>query len=101
MTPRSSGNSKKSKSNRLTINDEAIYSAACHAQSNEVQTYIEVGKLNGQPVQVLRDTGYIGMIVDRALIPDLMVMRGCSGSLQMVDHTLIDVPLANVYLDSP
>ena len=42
-----------------------------------------------------------GMILDRALIPDLMVIPGSSGSLQMVDHTLIDVPLANVYLDSP
>ena len=29
-----------------------------------------------------------------------MVIPGSSGSLQMVDHTLIDVPLANVYLDS-
>ena len=41
------------------------------------------------------------MIVDRALIPDSMVIPGSSGSLQMVDQTLIDVPLANVYLDSP
>ena len=29
------------------------------------------------------------------------ISAGSSGSLQMVDHTLIDVPLANVYLDSP
>ena len=35
------------------------------------------------------------MIVDRALVPDMMVIPGISGSLQMVDHTLIDVPLAN------
>ena len=41
------------------------------------------------------------MIVDRALVPDVMVIPGSSGSLQMVDHTLIDVLLANVYLDSP
>ena len=41
------------------------------------------------------------MIVDRALVPEVMVIPGSSGSLQMVDHTLIDVPLANVYLDSP
>ena len=38
------------------------------------------------------------MIVDRALIP---VIPGSSGWLQMADHTLIHVPLANVYLDSP
>ena len=50
--PRSSGNSKKSNSNRLTSDDEAIYSAACHAQSNDGQIYIEVGKLNGWPVKV-------------------------------------------------
>ena len=30
-----SGNSKNSNSNRLTSNDEAIYSAACRAQSND------------------------------------------------------------------
>ena len=41
------------------------------------------------------------MIVDMALIPDSTVIPGSSGSLQMVGHTLIDVPLANVYLDSP
>ena len=41
------------------------------------------------------------MIVDRALIPDLFVIPGSSGSQHMVEHTLIDVPLANVYLDSP
>ena len=41
------------------------------------------------------------MIVDRALISDSMVIPGSSGSLQMVDHTMIDVPLANIYLDSP
>ena len=51
-------------------------------------------------MKVLRDTGCIctGMIV--ALIPNMMVIPGSSGSLQMVDHTMIDVLLANVYLDS-
>ena len=38
--------------------------------------------------------GCTGMIVDRALIPDAMVIAGSLDSLQM-----IDVPLANVYLD--
>ena len=32
------------------------------------------------------------MIVDRALVPEVLVIPGSSGSLQMVDHTLIDVP---------
>ena len=92
--PRSSGNSKKRNLNRLTGNDEAKYSAACHVQSNDGQIYIGVGKLNGRPVKVLRYKGCIGMIVDRALIPDSMVIPGSSGSLQMVDLTLIDVPKA-------
>ena len=52
-------------------------------------------------MKVLRDTGCTGMTVDRALIPESMVIPGSSGSLQMIEHTLIDVPLANVYLDSP
>ena len=81
--PRSSGNSKKSNSNKSTSEDEAIYSAACCAQSNVGQVYIEVGKLNGRPVK---------MIVERALIPDTIEIPGSSGSLQMVDHTMIDVP---------
>ena len=92
---------RKRNLNCSTSDDEAIYSAACRAQSNDAQIYIEVGKLNGRPVKVLRDTGCTGMIVDRVLIPDSMVIPGSSGSLQMVDHTLIDVPLVNVYLDSP
>ena len=37
----------------------------------------------------------------QGLILDSMVVPGSSGSLQMVDHTLINGPLANVYLDSP
>ena len=73
---------------------------SCPAQSNDGQIYIEIGRLNGWPVKVLQDTGCTGMIVDRALIQDLMVIPGSSGSLKMVHHTLIDVPLANVYLDS-
>ena len=99
--PRSSGNYKKSNLNRLTSDYEAIYRAACRGQSNDGQIYNIVGKLNGRPVKVLRDTGCTGMIVDRALIPNSMVIPGSSGLLQMVDHTLNDVPLANVYLDSP
>ena len=51
--PRSSGNSKKSNSNKSTSEDEAIYSSACRAQSNDGQIYIEVGKLHGRPVKVL------------------------------------------------
>ena len=98
---RSRSISKKSGTEGLTNSDRAVYSAVCRAQSNDGQTYVGVGKLNGRPVKVLRDTGCTGMIVDRALVPDVMVIPGSSGSLQMVDHTLIDVPLANVYLDSP
>ena len=97
---RSRRNSKKSGTEGSTNSDRAVYSAVCHVQSNDGQTYVGVGKLNGRPVKVLRDTGCTGMIVDRALVPEVMVIPGSSGSLQMVDHTLIDVPLANVYLDS-
>ena len=98
---RSRRNSKKSGTEGSTNSDRAVYSAVCRAQSNHGQTYVGVGKLNGRPVKVLRDTGCTGMIVDRALVPEVLVIPGSSGSLQMVDHTLIDVSLANVYLDSP
>ena len=98
---RSRSNSKKSGTEGSTNSDRAVYSAVCRAQSNDGQTYVGVGKLNGRPVKVLRDTGCTGMFVDRALVPEVMVMPGSSGSLQMVDHTLISVPLVNVYLDSP
>ena len=52
--PRSSGNSKKSDLKGLTSNDEAIYNAACSAQSNDGQICIGVAKLNERPVKVLR-----------------------------------------------
>ena len=94
---RSRSNSKKIGTEGSTNSDRAVYSAVCHAHSNDGQTYVGVGKLNGRPVKVLRDTGCTGMIVDRALVPEVMVIPGSSGSLQMVDHTLIDVPLANVF----
>ena len=51
--PRSSANCKKSSLNGLTSNDEAIYSAACHAQKNDGQIYIGVGKFNGWALKVL------------------------------------------------
>ena len=66
---RSKRNSKKSGTEGSTNSDRAVYSAVCHAQSNDGQI--------------------------------MMVIPGSSGSLQMADHTLIDVPLANVYLNSP
>ena len=69
---RSRKNSKKSG----TKSDRAVYSAVCRAQSNDGQTYVGVGKLNGWPVKVLRDTGCRGMIVDRALVPEVMVIPG-------------------------
>ena len=97
---RSRRNSKKSGTKGSTNSDRAVYSAVCRAQRNDGQTYIGVEKLNVRLMKVLRDTGCTGMIVDRALVPEVMVIPGSSGSLQMVDHTLIDVPLANVYLDS-
>ena len=40
--PRSSVIFKKTNLNRITSDDEAIYSAACHTQSNDGQTYTEV-----------------------------------------------------------
>ena len=46
--------SKKSSSDRLTGNGEAIYSDTCRAQSNDGKVYIGVGRLNGWPVKVLR-----------------------------------------------
>ena len=94
------GTRSKSGTEGSTNSDRVVYSAVCHAQSNDGQTYVGVRKLNGRRVKVLRDTGYTGTIVDIALVPDVMVIPGSTGSLQMVDHTLIDVPLANVYLDS-
>ena len=40
------------------------------------------------------------MIMGMPLVPDRIVIPDSSGSLQMVDHTLLDVPSSNVYLDS-
>ena len=73
--PRSSGNSKKKSLNGLASNDEAVYRAAGCANSNVGQIFIRVGKLNGRPVKVLRDTGCTGMIVDRALISKPVVIH--------------------------
>ena len=86
---RSKRNSEKSGTEGSTNSDRAVYSAVCHAQSNDGQTYVGVGKLNGRPGKVLRDTGFTGMIVDKALVPEVMVIPGSSGSPQMMDHTLI------------
>ena len=61
---RSKRNSKKSGTEGLTNSDRAVYSTVSRAQSNEGQTYIGLGKLNGQPVKVLRDTGCTGSLLD-------------------------------------
>ena len=50
----SRSNSKKSGTEGSTNSDRAVYSAVCRAQSNDGQTYVGVGKLNGRPVKVLR-----------------------------------------------
>ena len=46
-------NLKKSGNKGSTNSDRAVYSAVCHTQSNDGQTYVGVGKLNGRPVKVL------------------------------------------------
>ena len=66
----------------LVLSTATIDNAVCRAQSNDGQIYVGVGKLNGRPVKILRDTGCTGMIVDRALVPDVMVIPDSSGSLQ-------------------
>ena len=50
---RSRRNSKKSGTEGSTNSDRAVYSVVCHAQSNDGQTYVGVGKLNGRPVKEL------------------------------------------------
>ena len=80
---RSKRNLKYSGTEGSTNSDRVVYIAACRAQRNDGQTYVCVGKLNGRPVKVLGDTGCTGMIVDRALVPDVMVIPGSSDSLQM------------------
>ena len=84
---------KRSNSYRLTSDDEAIYSAACCAQSNDGQIYIEVGKLKGRPVKVLLHTGCTGMKTDK--IHPLKVKEAMSSvdkstieDLQKKDSTL-------------
>ena len=68
-------NSKKSGTGGSTNSDRAVYSAVCRGQSNDGQTYVGLGKLNGWPVKVLRDTGCTGMKLDRALVPEVMVIQ--------------------------
>ena len=46
--------SKKSGTEGSTNSDRVVYSAVCHAQSNDGQTYLGVGKLNGRPVNTTR-----------------------------------------------
>ena len=50
---RSKRNSKKRRTEGSTNSDRVVSSAICRAQSNDDQTYIGVGKLNGRPVKVL------------------------------------------------
>ena len=51
---RSRRNSKKSGTEGSTNSDRTVYSAVCRAQSNDGQTYVGVGKLNGRPVKVVQ-----------------------------------------------
>ena len=70
-------NLKKSGS-KISINSEMVVYDCC-VQGNDGETYIGVEKLNGRQVKVLQDTGCTGIIVDRALVPDVMVIPGSSG----------------------
>ena len=98
--PRSSGNPEKNSTEGSTSSDRVVYSAACCTQSKDVQTYIGVGKLNGLSMKVIQDTGCTGLIMNNLLVPNMTVIPGSSGLLQMVDHTLIDMPLAYAFLDA-
>ena len=65
---RSKRNSKKSGTEGSTNSDRAVYCAVCRAQSNDVQTYVGVGKLNGRPLKVLHDTDLLRLIICNRLV---------------------------------
>ena len=72
--------SLKSGAEGSTNSDGAVYSSVCRTQSNHGQTYIGVGKLNGCPVKVLRDTGCtVKTRITHTVVPGSAVSRRFSG----------------------
>ena len=58
------------------------------------------GKIGTKSVDVLRDTGCSGVIVKQQHVTDDQ-HTGRVGMMQMVDNSVIRVPIANVEIDSP
>ncbi|XP_040065689.1 uncharacterized protein LOC120839486 [Ixodes scapularis] len=58
------------------------------------------GRLNGQVVSVLRDTGSNTVITRRSLIPDSQ-LTGKMGVVWLVDGTILSLPEAKISLRSP
>ena len=58
------------------------------------------GNIGSKTVDVLRDTGCIGVIVKQQHVMDDQY-TGRVGLMQIVDNSFIHVPIANVQIDSP
>ena len=58
------------------------------------------GKIGTKSVDLLRDTGCSGVIVKQQYVTDDQY-TGRVGLMQMVDNSVIRVPIANVEIDSP
>jgi hypothetical protein len=58
------------------------------------------GYVNGNKVTTLRDTGCTGIIVKKSLI-DQKDFTGRIAKLELVDGTIIQCPVAKVFVDSP
>ena len=58
------------------------------------------GFVEGNPVSVLRDTGWSGIVVRRSKISDDN-LTGKSQACRLADDWIIDVPIATIYKDTP
>ena len=77
------------------VKDKTGYAKGLYRQ------YIDVGEIEGQPVEMLRDTGCTGILVDASFVPEENILPKQTCSVHLVEGSIRrDVPLARVQLKS-
>ena len=78
---------------------KVVHNGACLSNENNKCMPLASGKMNENVVEVLRDTGYNGVIVRRGLMKEDDFI-GSKGYVMAIDRTLKEAPIAEIEVDT-
>ena len=79
---------------------KVVRNGACLSNENKKCMPLATGKVSENEIEILRDTGYNGVIVRRELVKE-DDFTGSMGYVMSIDRTLKEAPIAEIKVDTP